>query len=365
MEEELINKKYKVTATILTPLHIGAGSEKDWVAGVDYIAKDGLLWHLDINRMVAAGVNMDMLASMFAIGKTDGVEKLIGAKLKEISDFQMNLPVSTSNPIKVFLRNQLSGNPVLAGSSLKGSIRSVLFTYMREHMEKRNEDVFGRLKDGADFMRFVRIGDIEFPLNATRLINTKIYNLQKIGSEWQGGWKHSPNSTSFEYNPVGFNTLYECLAPGTMAEGTIGFEASLFDRMPDKGAYPDKKRHVLNDVQALCGIIRNHSFDYLDKELDFFEQYEQGDYSSDIFNSIIEVQEVINACRPNECVIKMSAGAGFHAITGDWQFDDYVDGTLDRKRNRVGDVKPKSRKIAIYKNAFSLMGFVKLTFVEE
>lgn len=364
MAEKLINKKYKVTATILTPLHIGAGSERDWVAGVDYIAKDGLLWHLDMKRMVAAGINMEMLASLFATGKIGGVENLIGVKLKDTSDFQMKLPVSTSNPIKVFLRNQLSGNPIVAGSSLKGSIRSVLFTYMREHSEKRNEDVFGRLKNGADFMRFVRVGDIEFPHDATRLINTKIYNLQKIGSEWQGGWKHGSNSTSFEYNPTGFNTLYESLAPGEKAEGTIGFETSLYDKLQEKGAYPDKKHQVLNDVEALCRIIRNHTFDYLDKELDFFEQYEQGDYSSDIFNSIVDVQELINACHPNECVIKMSAGAGFNAITGDWQFDDYVNGTLDRKRNHVGEVKPKSRKIAIYKNAFSLMGFVKLTFEE-
>ena len=57
----------------------------------------------------------------------------------------------------------------------------------------------------------------------------------------------------------------------------------------------------------------------------------------------------------------MSAGSGFHSITGDWQFDNYVTGTLDRKRNR-GNVKPKSRKIAIYKeNEFMLMGFVKIT----
>ncbi|MBO6075197.1 MAG: hypothetical protein J6P74_08720 [Paludibacteraceae bacterium] len=362
---ELVNKKFKLTAQVLTPLHIGSGAEKDWVAGVDYISKDGMLWHLDMNRMVAAGVNMDMLASMFATGKTDGVEKLIGAKLKDVSDFQMRLPVSSANPIKVFLRNQLSNNPVLAGSSLKGAIRSVLFTDMREHKDTRNEDVFGKLKDGADFMRFIRVGDIEFPHDATCLVNTKIYNLQKIGSEWQGSWKHGANFTNAEYNPVGFNTLYECLIPGKTAEGTIGFEASLFDKQQGQIAYQTKKHRVLNDVNALCEIIRDHTFDNLDKELDFFEQYEQGEYSSDIFNSIIEIQEAINACRPNECVIKMSAGAGFNAITGDWQFDDYVHGTLDRKRNRGNDVKPKSRKVAIMGQKMSLMGFVKLTFVEE
>ena len=362
--KDSINKNYRVTAKVLTPLHIGAGAEKDWVEGVDFIQKDGKMWHLDINRMIAAGVDINRMASMFAFGKVDGMEVLLGSKLKDVSDFQMPMPASTSNPIKVFLRNQLSGNPIIAGSSLKGAIRSILFTHLREHKEERNEDVFGKLKDGADYMRFIRVGDIAFPTNATRLVNSKIYNLQKIDGEWQGGWKHKANNTDSDFNSTGFNTLYECIVPGQVAEGTIGFEALLFDKQQGSIIYKEKKNRMLNDVQVLCNIIRNHTFDYLDKELDFFEQYEQGTYSSEIFNSIIEVQEAINACRSNECILKMSAGAGFHAITGDWQFDDYVDGLLDRKRNR-NDAKPKSRKIAVYQQSMFLMGFVKLTFVEK
>ena len=33
---ELVNKKYTVTAQVLTPLSIGQGSEKDWVYAVKY-----------------------------------------------------------------------------------------------------------------------------------------------------------------------------------------------------------------------------------------------------------------------------------------------------------------------------------------
>ena len=70
---------------------------------------------------------------------------------------------------------------------------------------------------------------------------------------------------------------------------------------------------------------------------------------------------MIDNCDTNQCILKMSAGAGFHAITGDWQFDDYTDAAqLDRKR---GGELPKSRKIAVSgTKACAPMGFIKLTF---
>ena len=44
------------------------------------------------------------------------------------------------------------------------------------------------MKDGTDFMRFIRIADIEMP--STELVNSKIFNLWKDRDGWNGGWKH-------------------------------------------------------------------------------------------------------------------------------------------------------------------------------
>ena len=61
----------------------------------------------------------------------------------------------------------------------------------------------------------------------------------------------------------------------------------------------------------------------------------------------------------------MSAGSGFHSITGDWQFEDYSrTGVWDFGRNQ-GKQKYESRKIAVYGEHFDLMGFVKLTAISE
>ena len=199
---EPINKKYTVTAQVLTPLSIGQGSEKDWVYGVDFLTAeddDEQLWmyHLNIAKMIEVGVDVNRISSLFANGRPQEIKQLVGKKLSQVSDFQMRLPINgtagLANPIKSFLRNPLTNRPVLAGSSLKGAIRSILFSLLRDN-ERDNASVFGEMKNGSDFMRFIRIGDFEF--EKTCLVNTKIYNLHQEGREWEGGWKHSANNTN-------------------------------------------------------------------------------------------------------------------------------------------------------------------------
>lgn len=367
----MINKKYNVTAKVLTPLSIGLGAEKDWVYGIDYLTKEdeyGNLWlyHLDLSKMVAAGVDANRLTSLFVQGKPQDIKNLIGPKSEKVSDCKMRLPVSSvealSNPIKTFLRNQLTGRPVLAGSSLKGALRSVLFTYLREHNERDNKAVFGDMNVGSDFMRFIRVGDFEF--EDTCLVNTKIFNLHQEGQEWEGGWKHSGNKTTCDFDPVGFNTIYECLLPNAVAQGVILFADTLFDQISQQ-PYLSKKCELMNAgaIEKLCTIIFDYTYDYLEREMTFFDTYSQGAYLGNICNQIDVLMEELNNCEPNECILKMSAGSGFHSITGDWQYADYTEASghsLDRKH---GGELPKSRKIAVSgSKAFSLMGFVKLTF---
>lgn len=387
---ETINKKYKVTAQVLTPLSIGQGSEKDWVYGVDYLVRTGpdyekrlLLYHLDLGKMYAAGIDVNRLSSCWANGDVGGVERLIGNKLESVCDFVLPLPTGIGkqglrNPIKTFLRNDFTNRPVLAGSSLKGALRSVLFSNLRTADQKDNKSVFGDMKDGNDFMRFVRVGDFEF--EETRLVNTKIYNLHKDGNKWQGGWKHDRNYTSSQFEQSGFNTIYECLPPRSMSEGYVMFADKLFAKVAAQGD-TKKKKEILNDVEILCDKINDHTYNYLNKEIEFFNKYNKYDKAekcSEITNSISKIQDVIDSCASNECVLKMSAGSGFHSITGDWQYEYYYEYTdentgkkflLDRKKRegqfRANDL-PKSRKIAVSgSRPFSLMGFVKLTFTKE
>ena len=62
----------------------------------------------------------------------------------------------------------------------------------------------------------------------------------------------------------------------------------------------------------------------------------------------------------SSCLLKMSAGVGFHSITGDWQFNDYDETGQWTDFRNAGKKKYKSRKIVEYNHRLQLMGFVRL-----
>ena len=366
-----INKKYNIEIEVLTPLSIGAGQEKDWVRGVDLVVDKGLLYKLNLKKMVEKGINIDDITSCFATKNEEALKSKLVGKLDIVSDFSMPFPANTDNDVKAFVKNQLNGKPVLTGSSLKGAIRSVLFQYL-EGNSKDGKEVFGSSTAGDEFMRFIKISDAEF--DKTELVNTKIFNLQRKG-DWIGGWKHAANQTNSNFNPTGFNTLYESLVPQQKGCASLMMSRELYDNYEKnndkhnthiKGQ--DKRPILHNDIQTLFGIINKHTKDYLEKEKHFFEKYAT-DRTKDIASSI----ELLLSQIPSDnsyCILKMSAGSGFHSITGDWQFDDYsIDGLDTSKTVSRGlshnKKSSKSRKIAIWDDYFSLMGFVKLRSLSE
>lgn len=400
-----INTKYTVTLKVLTPLFIGQGIEKDWVKGIDYIDKDNTLYHLDLSKMRKEGIDMNQLSLLFIKQDTEGVRKLIGDKLAAVSDFQLSLPCTSSNPIRTFFRNQYTQCPTIPGSSLKGAIRSILFTYIRNTEDtyirntektKNEEEVFGKLRNGGDFMRFIRVGDFAFPkTGSTQLTNTKIYNLHRDKNDqtWLGGWKNDKNKTNKEFEKDRFNTICECISYASEATGTILLSPTLFNallkyntELEEKHKNKDvdqkyyernrivirhkdaKKRLLEEDIEYLCGIINRHTMNYLTKELAFFEKFIDGTHANTIKETTDTLLHMFASLQPNECILKLGAGSGFHSITGDWQFDDFVSGELRRDKTHHDNL-PKSRKIAITNEGeddfYGLMGFIKLTFAKK
>lgn len=388
---EGINKKYNLEIEVLTPLSIGAGQEKDWVRGVDFVVDKGTLYKLNLKKMIDSGVDINDLTGYFASKNESGLKSKLADKLDEVSDFSMSFPAETDNDVKAFVKNQLGGNPVLTGSSLKGAIRSVLLDYIATNDEIVNaiseanqrrkpfeSFIFGSSNDGDEFMRFIKISDAEF--DQTELVNTKIFNLRGNGNNWQGGWKHQQTNrdgnsfTDEHFKSTGFNTLYESLMPKQKGYASLMMSETLFDLYESKQKAHIKstqKRPILHSgFSSLFEIINKHTKNYLLKEKAFFEKY-HAERSDEIVDSIDALLNQIPS-DDSYCILKMSAGSGFHSITGDWQFSqNYTNGKFDRKRankedlKKAGIVLPKSRKIAIWNNNFSLMGFVRLRVMSD
>jgi hypothetical protein len=360
------DKRYPIELEVITPLSVGAGNDNEWVKGLDFVQKDGKVYVIDMQKVAAAGVDVEALSALFLKSDDSGFSQLLGSKISELSRYVFDLPVKTKNNIKTFLRTQFYDKPLVAGSSIKGSIRSALFNYLRTD-EQKNEEVFGNMKDGTDFMRFIRIGDVEMP--STVLVNTKIFNLRGHGSDWQGGWKHrgtdreGNSHTDAHYNPVGFNTLYECVAPGEKGFGNISLAVNAFSLLEKFGnvrsPYATKKRKLLNGpINCLFQVINDVTKAYLQKEQAFFQKYD-AERSDEVLSCIESLLSMIPS-DGSSCLMKMSSGVGFHSITGDWQYDDYDKTKFWTDGRHAGKKKYKSRKIADYNHRLQLMGFVRL-----
>lgn len=359
------DRRYPIELEVITPLSVGAGNDNEWVKGLDFVQKDDKVYVIDMQKVAAAGVDVGALTALFLKSDDEGISQLLGNKIGELSRYVFDLPAKTDNNIKTFLRTQFYDKPLVAGSSIKGSIRSALFNYLRTD-EQTNEEVFGTMKDGTDFMRFIRVGDVEMP--STVLVNTKLFNLRKESNEWLGGWKQWMHKTTDNYNPVGFNTLYECVAPGNKGLGNISLAANAFSLLEkygqSKSPYASEKRALLNEpVNRLFQVINDVTKMYLRKERAFFQKYD-ADRSDEVLSCIESLLSKI----PDDgssCLLKMSAGVGFHSITGDWQYDDYDKTKFWTDDRRAGKKRYKSRKIAEYNHRLQLMGFVRLRSLSQ
>ena len=367
------DKKYHIELEVLTPLSAGAGNDNEWTKGIDFVQKDHKVYVIDIKKAAEEGVDIDKLTALFLKSDDKGICLLLGDKIEKVSRLVFDSPVNTNNSIKSFIRTQLYDKPLVPGSSIKGSLRSALFNYLRDS-EEENAAVFGNMKDGTDFMRFIRVSDVEMP--STVLVNTKIFNLQGKGNDWQGGWKHKGTDregnshTDSKYSPNGFNTLYECVAPGQKGYGNISMASGAYHLL-EKGnaaaiSHKEKKSQLIyGSLQDMFSVVNRVTKGYLEKEREFFEKYaaERSEEILENINYLLSQIPADGSC----CLLKMSAGVGFHSITGDWQYEDYDDtGFYDSPKDRnYGKKKYKSRKTAEYDGSIQLMGFVKIRITDE
>lgn len=362
---ENVNNKYYIKLEAVTPLSVGAGNEEEWVKCADYVIHGGKVYLLDLSKIAEHNISLDQLSFLLVNQDHDGIVRLLGNKLPEVSRRVFLAPCATDNNIKAFERSQMHDMPVVAGSSLKGALRSVLFKYLRDN-ESTNDEVFGKMKDGSDFMRFIKVGDFE--MEDTSLFNSKIFNLHLVDGEWCGGWKHAlQNGTDDRFRSTGFNTLYECIAPGVGGVGSVMMSLEQFSKVIQKGtpmSHSTKKQHLLEGgLRSLFAIVNNYTRDYLAKERAFFVKY-HADRTDQIIHCIDELLASIPVDN-SSCLIKMSAGVGFHAITGDWQYEDYSATGVHEFGRNMGKQKYKSRKIVETAVGLKLMGFVRLAEIPE
>lgn len=369
-----INHNYTVEIEVLSPLHIGAGSEKDWAENVDFVYDSRNVYKLN-QKKVIEHIGIDRFSSIMIGDNRNALKNSLSGNLADFAEAIFQNPGISRNDIKAFIKTGLDNKPYIPGSSLKGAIRSALANYFRPNRTIRNNNelnnsLFGSPTNGDEFMRFVKISDAHF--EETVLVNTKIFNLFKTNNQWNGGWKHSfRNETNSTFRPKGFNTIYEVLGQTSISKA---FSFSLSEQQVNNfnnnnnRQISQQKQNILkreNDIpKALFQIINDYTKDYIEKEVAFFRKY-QNNETQNIIDNLNSIKSNIPEDN-SACVLRMSAGSGFHSITGDWKHDVHdIDSVRGRQGQLNGEKSAKSRKISVSGNEFMPMGFVKLRVLTD
>lgn len=396
------NTPQDVFIEILTPTHIGAGKEKEWVKGLDYLYEEANnKVHIINQNKLFEILDQKGILNTYTQKILDNVEKLqdfiidtqkIPYETFTYTDRSFFLPQSPEGEIKTLIRDGL-GKPIIAGSSIKGAIYSILLNHFADKHSKNTSNIemskndfkelennnFGNLNSNNMLMRFLQVTDAGF--EHSKLYFTKIFNLFDGNNDWKGGWKHAQRGgTNATFKNEGFVVTYETFIPHDYSKCRITFDEKSLDLVvKDKKLNENKKDFKnlvptkINDLISqknpnhtsldnLFSIINKHTKEYLETEKIFYQKY-SNDKTDEIIEKIDGLLIQLNKCADNKsCVLRLGGGVGYHSITGNWQENkkDHVSAWNDNRNHPFN----KSRKVAFEtKNEdtnFSLMGFVKL-----
>ena len=352
----------KLKLVSLTPVHIGAAQEKHLAKGVDYLAKDGTILFLDESKIleklkVHEYCNDLSNRKLQTTLEQRGIEQFV----------KQAVPIAgeIGTDIKIHVKDTLTLNPYIPGTSLKGAIRSILFHSAKKKEHRKEQETFGWIQE--DGFRYLQVGDSHF--EASTYINTKTFNLMKRGHEFDGGWKGS-NQTNPDFSPKEFTFPYECIGIHQMSEVRIVMNSAGYQEAANRTDYrrnPLVKEvntlsQVLANKKTLFQIIQTYTDQYLRAEIDFFTRY-----SNQQTDTIIAELTSLKKKNSQAPVIRVGQGSGFHSITGNHHFptDHSINGINNWGKGQLnGRDSAKSRKLAFERindeYVFYPMGFVQL-----
>lgn len=380
---------------VVSPVHVGGGQEKYWIQGVNYLydQQQNIVRVFDLDKLgnYLSEREINQYTNSIEKGRSaDFFDYLTNVRKIPFSKFskEFYMPFRPEGEIKTMIRTGL-GVPYIPGSSIKGAIRSAVFGWAyanvngfklkidnlnisnppRGYGNKLDEALFGKIDNSL--MRFLQVSDALF--ENTMLFNSKVFNLyeDRGSQEWFGGWKHAQREgTDENFSPSGFSTTYETLEMDDCARVKIKINKSIWDLM---GKYPDIKRPEYgrmlmkeNPLESLFEMVNFSTGKYIRDEIAFFRAFptENSDHITDELEEILELIDDDN----KSCVLKLGAGTGFHAITGNWQYGDFTKTGIHYGGRFNGKKKYKSRKVSFTKfdtdeglsTLLYPMGFVKI-----
>jgi len=315
----------KLECEVLSPVHIGTGEE---IAAYDYFIKSGLLIKINLNKVIGSLTESELM-EFNQINESGNFIRLRKFLTKKSSDLgwltsvtEFTIPVSSEietkynenieNPenqllINLNQRTRLSNNPILPGSSIKGSIRTAVLSKLglritnlpksaqfaeAKILNTLRENKFGKTYfdvSGDPFKNF-KIADVQLKQG-----DTYICSIKNISKDGRGRLKTNEMQMIHEV----FNSI--------LVDKSLKFEIDI----------KIGKMQVDNEILDKLFIINACKSFYNDKlrttNFDFFQGTEIEDY-------VVKIMKQINS--QDEFLIRLGRFSGKESITLDKHRDE-------------------------------------------
>lgn len=373
----------------LTPVHIGSGVNMK--RDVEFLVSDkdktiGILDHRKV--MDAFGeekVSRETINKW--VNAIDQQKSILSLLPSDIKIDQISKRVRKYNTISFTgdLREQMhdtQNNPIIPGSSIKGSVRTAIWDRYVKDDSVTHDDVFSGMKRGQkqykddklikevfsphsrrkwsdpnkDILRFLQITDVVFDPDQA---SCEVF---KILSERNEGWKLKR-----------FDENGECIVEGAVASGRIKIDERNLQNNIDKGYV--KMRSPLKSIEDLFDACNRYTAKMLELELDFFSEELNLDNDRILYDYIGIIKSLLNEVKSiskNSCIVRMGHGTGYRFMTGnkilsekieDDDLESIFQSIRNDWRNRYRDYfHTKSRKLT---STGSPLGFVRLKMHAE
>jgi hypothetical protein len=368
-----LNNNQAVQLKVLTPLHIGAGTEKNWQRGVDFIQAEDQIYILDQRQLLEDLSEQAIRDYTHFLGanRLRDVERLIvdNCDLDAISNFVFEYNGGAlNNEIKTVIRNGMGGT-YIPGSSIKGALISAVFNRLHYSFGSErynryiNKDLLGDM--AQSIMHYIRPFDTG-PV-ATSVTNVSLFNLYQKGTEWKSDYKDGFKISIEHFTPGATTTFRLGIADG------LGAVVKQAEVKLNKALLPKYYKEIIKEQPhfALFALINQYTEEHLRRELAFFERHDQAPDTDLIIQEIESLQARTQTAEGKSCILRMAAGSGFHGITGDWRFKNHLS-TLTKpdEENKTWSQSQRARVPAQYKSRKVmsagdelLMGFVELRLI--
>jgi hypothetical protein len=211
-------------------------------------------------------------------------------------------------------------------------------------------------------MRFIRPTDVE--LGKTALSHVSLFNLYADGSSWESDWKDG-----FQINLEHFETDASGAFRLTISNGLGEFFRKIEEqvRRPLLPKYYNQTIKKDAPGEHLFDIINACSRDHIQREMDFFSEFDQAEDTDLILSQLRRLVKMTDES-PRVAVLRMSGNSGFHSITGDWRFKDHRSTVRNPDKDNMTWSQSERQKVpARYKSRKVLglgeellLGFVRL-----